>query len=1063
MSQVGSDARILSRDISKCVGMDIVTPRFKMFFKNVPELLTGFLQFALINRIHRLHFCNFLNVALDLFLGRFNSFYLGQGEGSTILLQLLQLCLIRCIQFFVFRSEFDAMLIGIVYGISLGVILQIGFDVSHGLIESLVFLLLLTVPFLSGNLCSQDVLKAFWVDLVHIALRSCLFSDAVIGVEVFQQLVVVRLTGEVIELRSQLCGVGLTLNGDSMLGSICTPVLICLGCSSCITQFLQNLIELEARSQLAGLSLIQIQRNLLAVAVIDLLDRGVLEHRVVLVIGSTHQVCKDRIHTGAVVWNDHSDSGIVQHHANLDVRNTDGNGADIGRVPGIVLQVHGILEVDALHIGLAAGGLKSVLISPDQLQLTVCIPGKTCKFLAKASVDIRDQRHIDLDAGQTEELDHRNFLGIGMHRELSGSQVCYDLAVVEPVLHNEVGEGLHSGTADGVQIFSQAAVLAGDLSILRQIVVVGIELLHELGAVAAISGFNHGEQIRVITSQAGKAIRSDEILDGQGSSQRRNLIQQHTHSLYCATLTQVQVALIILRSAGLQLTDDLHDFVRGQLRLSLAETKCLRIGIALLHLCIPFLADCLRPLLDAQSSGLNEAAKTRGLKAILTQDLVDLCNSQCIHSCLLDEASLTESVDHSLICLSLFAHHQQVDVHRVVTVGYQSGQHRMAILQVRSQCCLIDSALLRECHFAVSIHLVGNAFDQALLLIHDGQCSFDFLLGIAFSQESGLQSLSAAVIPSNQVEYFLGTILAVGHGEFAMFIGLNYGTLAEGILDCGQILTGINGHIHIHISQDLLHAHIELCKFLGCQRVRINTLEDASQLVHEFLNPALQVFQEALVLLGLCAELSQFLTGIGVQQHSLAGITYNFLKCLLLGHLDIELLSCSQLLGDHIFHAGTLFAILFHEEIRKCLVLSRRTLLSSVNQLMAKSECHHGLSALVGSIQIQIDLIGLRIVIAMLSSLAGIYTDINLGSLCNLVSQFIRSPLGFVQRQSGDTIFKDSSVTFVAILRFRSFGSLSQFIHGCLLLGHLLACNPLALAVHIFLLTRIEFGCKNTI
>ena len=213
-----------------------------------------------------------------------------------------------------------------------------------------------------------------------------------------------------------------------------------------------------------------------------------------------------------MIRDDHADSGVCKHHPDLHIRNTDGNGTHICGVSGIILKRDGIRKIDALHIGFSAGCFESVLIGPDQLQFPIGIPGQTRIFLSKASVHIRDQTHVDLDSGHAEELRKGDLLGIGVHGQLLRSEVCNNLAVVEPVFHDEVREALHPCSADSVQIFPQGFVFRRNLSVLRQLMVIGVELLNKLGAVASISGFDDGEQITIKPSQRRQTIRCDEVL-----------------------------------------------------------------------------------------------------------------------------------------------------------------------------------------------------------------------------------------------------------------------------------------------------------------------------------------------------------------------------------------------------------------------------------------------------------------------------------------------------------------------------------------------------------------------
>ena len=175
------------------------------------------------------------------------------------------------------------MLLGIVYGVGLGVAVQIALDLPHSFVKSLVLLLLLPVPFLPGKLRSQDVLKSIRIHLLHIHLGSGLLRDAVIGVEVLQQLVVVLLGSEVSELRRQLCGVGLAIDGDGMLGSICAPFDIGIRSRPCIPQLLQHFVEQEAVGQHIALRLRQFQGNRLSIAVVELLHGSILEVGIILV------------------------------------------------------------------------------------------------------------------------------------------------------------------------------------------------------------------------------------------------------------------------------------------------------------------------------------------------------------------------------------------------------------------------------------------------------------------------------------------------------------------------------------------------------------------------------------------------------------------------------------------------------------------------------------------------------------------------------------------------------------------------------------------------------------
>ena len=164
----------------------------------------------------------------------------------------------------------------------------------------------------------------------------------------------------------------------------------------------------------------------------------------------------------------------------MKIRDTYRNRTDVCGVSGVCHQSHGIREVNGLHIGLAACSLVSVLVAPDKLKLALGIPRKTCVLLTKTLINVGDQGHIDLDASHTEELCKHDLLGVGVHRKLSRGKVSHDLAVVKPVLHDEVGEGLHSRTADSIQILAEGRILRGNSTVLRDLVVVGVEVLHDL-------------------------------------------------------------------------------------------------------------------------------------------------------------------------------------------------------------------------------------------------------------------------------------------------------------------------------------------------------------------------------------------------------------------------------------------------------------------------------------------------------------------------------------------------------------------------------------------------------
>ena len=334
----------------------------------------------------------------------------------------------------------------------------------------------------------------------------------------------------------------------------------------------------------------------------------------------------------------------------------------------------------------------------------------------------------------------------------------------------------------------------------------------------------------------------------------------------------------------------------------------------------------------------------------------------------------------------------------------------MAVLDVCGQRNLIDPALLRKGHPAITIHLIGDRFNQCLLSIHDGKRSIHLFPGVALSQQSGLQSLSAAILPGHQVEDLLRTVCTLCRCKLALIIGFHNGTLSKCGLDRRQMLTGIDGHVHIHIRQNLLHALIELGKLLRRQGIRLHAFENLPELLHELLDPPLDILQDTLVLSALRPELSQPLSGIGIQQHSLAGITDHLFECFIPAHFNAVLLRRIKLLRDHGLQICAPLPIILNQEIRERLILFRRSFLRPVNQLMPQGKGHHGLPALIHTIQVQMDGIGIGIIKPKLSGFPCIHKDIHIGSLGDAVRQPVGGFLGLVERILRDTILKHGMV-----------------------------------------------------
>ena len=641
----------------------------------------------------------------------------------------------------------------------------------------------------------------------NTTLHRAFVGDAVIGVKVFQQLVVVLVPCEVGtegrtgELRVEGC---VSDQGAAIINrmSLCAPLQVIVSRILSIARLLDLSIECVRGVSLYGVALGIFQLgDRVAIQIVILPHCGVLIVGVVIVHINTNQLRKDRQHTAGVVRDYHTEQRTVQHSQDLRIGHTDCDITNIRRVSRIELQCDNILHTNGLDKRLTLGSsISCVIVKTDHILLTINRHRNTVlgsgrkqasEFLAHTSFHMSDQGAIPLGTGHTEQAQTHNFLGVAVERKSLSRKVSKDLNIVKDILDHEVGEGLDSGTADIVQIsthclvldsllmcsltlleillafalgFCQCTVLVlnlGNISLRTLNSIVGdtlylsecqhsdltcirVEVLHDLRRCCTVARFHNREQATVMLTQCSQAFGRKEVFHRQLLLQGRKRIQQSTHSGNAVTLTQVDIALIVF-VCSLKLSCERIDVcIRQLFHFALCKTEVVCVRIALFYLCIPLGHNGLCPSLELESSGFNEAAKTGRFKSILTQDLIHFRNSCTIIIHLIEDTVTDQSAHKVHIGHTLLADQGEVDVHRVIAIVHDCGHDLFAGLYISHDLC--DQMIGQVC--VTHLFCVSGSKDLDVIqgIIHKGERFLDLSICVSVLTKGRFQLFSATVL-----------------------------------------------------------------------------------------------------------------------------------------------------------------------------------------------------------------------------------------------------------------------------------------------------------------------------
>ena len=418
------------------------------------------------------------------------------------------------------------------------------------------------------------------------------------------------------------------------------------------------------------------------------------------------------------------------------------------------------------------------------------------------------------------------------------------------------------------------------------------------------------------------ALRRDKVCHGESLAEGRYFSQELLHlldNLHSAVMETVS----LIRSV--KVVGKILDFRFGQVfdEGFACEVEVLSLTFAdhLIDDAVPLLADGLCPFLNADAARLNEAAEASGLEAILAENLIDLRNSERVERSLLDKTSLAESVDDSLVCLSLLADHQKVDVDRVVAVAHQSRKNSLASLQIGGEGSFADLVLLDE--FLVKL------LHKGMLTVHDGHGSFDVLFGVSLQSEGCSEDLSASLVPCTVVKEYL-SICGLTHQEFTVFVYLDGGVFAERITHCRIGLTCIDERVHPH-GLKLLKVIELILHESALIRVRIKPCICLLDLGDDTRNEVLDLLPQGRI---LRLQICNLLDSVAIGKHSLTGVSDNLFVCLVKGKLSAILGSLLNLPLYKSLYRYTLLGVVLKQEVGKDLEFCRRPVTDEVGHLM---------------------------------------------------------------------------------------------------------------------------------
>ena len=112
----------------------------------------------------------------------------------------------------------DAVLIGILNGVGSCVSLKVGIDLCHCVFP--LGILFLCVDVSRPQLVTEHLGEVIGIGLSYVTLRLRFLCDAIVGVVIREELVVILAIGELLKLGSKLCVIGIAVNRDSVLGGV---------------------------------------------------------------------------------------------------------------------------------------------------------------------------------------------------------------------------------------------------------------------------------------------------------------------------------------------------------------------------------------------------------------------------------------------------------------------------------------------------------------------------------------------------------------------------------------------------------------------------------------------------------------------------------------------------------------------------------------------------------------------------------------------------------------------------------------------------------------------------
>ena len=309
-----------------------------------------------------------------------------------------------------------------------------------------------------------------------------------------------------------------------------------------------------------------------------------------------------------------------------------------------------------------------------------------------------------------------------------------------------------------------------------------------------------------------------------------------------------------------------------------------------------------------------EAQRTSGLKVILSDDIVDGCDTAFYHIEVIHNALRYHLIEYRIQSSALFADEREVEVKRIVTVSFDNREYRLTRYGVGADFSLrplSEESVLLCVVLANLVHCFH--LGEHIISFGCGDCTFLDSLGKVV-----LKLFSAALVIGADGELCVSVVVSKHYSITCIVLHL-------GEVTPHRIYKCVVPHPLklVRVSAEFIQkgGGLGVCGF--------DTFKCFAQFAAEFTQPIADSFEQSRILF------RKGLYCLAVSEHHLAGIGYDLIGCFLYGESTGVCLVCNEGIEGLALSEQ---ALVLNEGLgNKCFefcVLSRRVLLNVVGQLV---------------------------------------------------------------------------------------------------------------------------------